>query len=197
MSETHNADGVKSADGQSAVVVDDTTKPQTVKFETYDKAMSSYAKEKERRQELEKQLNDIKEKEMLSQGKYQELLAEREKELKELKDSLHNEKAQKIIAEAQAKMTEVATKFGAHSADDVIKNISLKDVTGVDNRIDTKLIEAKVDELKKTKQYLFKTSASRIADGNPQTSASAFTADVNKMDVNKLAELYRQKALLK
>lgn len=201
MKDILNADGVLPADGQAqdqitAPIIPDGNKPQTVKYETYDKAMATLAKEKLRASDLEKQLSDIREKDMLQQGKYQELLAEKDKQLKEMQATVINEKKEKIIVEAKSIMTDVANKFGAHSADDIHRNIVLKDVTGLDGKVDPRLVEAKVEELKRTKQYLFKSSAARIADGAPQIGVSS-QLSVNKLDTNKLAELYRKNASAK
>lgn len=194
MQETQGADGTQStADGHSTSV-DDTSKPQTVKYETYDKAMASLSKAKQEAQDLKKQLDEIREKEMLSQGKYQELLAEREKELKDIKDSLLREKTEKFVAEAKSVMTDIANRLGAFSADDIHKNINLKDVTTVDGKIDPKLIEAKVGELKQSKSYLFKASSVKVVDGTPQTTVDG-TVRFDKLDGDKLAALYRQRAL--
>ncbi len=123
MSEISNADGVQSADGQQVVV--DSNKPQLVKYETYDKAMATLAKEKATRQELEQKLQAIQEKEMLDQGKYQELLQQKEQELREMKEQSLRERASKIEANVRARVTEVATQFGAYDASDVLKNLSV------------------------------------------------------------------------
>lgn len=172
MSESHNADGVKSTDGQQLVTADgseNSNKPQVVKYETYDKAMASLAKEKQARQELEKKLQEIREKEMLEQGKYQELLQQKESELRELKEKALREQAAKIEANVKSKITEVATRFGAYDAGDVIKNISIKEL-GVDaeGNVDVKIVEQKVEEMKARKAYLFKQAAARVADGAPK-----------------------------
>ena len=167
MSESQVADGGNSADGQQSVIADG-NKPQVVKFETYDKAMATLAKEKARAQELEKKLQDIQEKEMLAQGQYKELLAQKETELRDLKEKALREQAAKIEANVKSRITEVATKYGAYDASDVIKNISLKDL-GIDaeGNVDGKIVEQKVEEIKAQKAYLFKQASAKVADGNP------------------------------
>jgi hypothetical protein len=183
MSESQVADGDKSADGQQSVSADGVSKPQTVKYETYDKAMSTLAKEKQLRQDVEKKLQDIQEKEMLAQGKYQELLEQKESELKEIKEKVLRSQAEKIEANVKSKVTEVAIRFGAYDAGDVMKNLSVKEL-GVDaeGNVDTKIVEQKVEEIKAKKAYLFKQSASRVADGNPMMKVDLKAKPANTID---------------
>lgn len=193
MSESQNADGVQSADGQPQVAVDN-SKPQLVKYETYDKAMATLAKEKATRQELEQKLQAIQEKEMLEQGKYQELLQQKEQELREMKEQSLREKAAKIEANVRARVTEVATHLGAYDASDVLKNLSVKEL-GVDSdgNVDLTIVKQKVEEMKAQKSYLFKSSAARVVDGAPMMGVSQKPA--NKMGIEDLQKQYMEIAL--
>ena len=188
MSESQAADGGKLADGQQSVVADGDSKPQVVKYETYDKAMATLAKEKASRVELEKKLQDIQEKEMLAQGQYKELLAQKETELRDLKEKALREQAAKIEANVKAKVSEVAIKYGAYDASDVIKNLSLKDL-GIDaeGNVDHKIVEQKVGEIKAQKAYLFKQASSKVADGNPMMKI-----DMKPRVGNTIEELQKQ-----
>lgn len=174
MSESQGADGTTKADGQNQSNVTDgdiSSKPQVVKFETYDKAMATLAKEKQARLDAEKRLQEIQEKEMLAQGQYKELLEQKERELKEIKESALREKAARIEANVKAQVSEVATKYGAFDAMDVLKNLSVKDL-GVDaeGNVDAKIVEQKVEEIKTKKAYLFKQASAKVVDGVPRQS---------------------------
>lgn len=196
MSESQAADGGKPTDGQQPVVADGDSKPQVVKFETYDKAMATLAKEKAARVELEKKLQDIQEKEMLAQGQYKELLAQKETELRELKEKALREQAAKIEANVKAKVSEVATKYGAYDASDVIKNISIKEL-GIDaeGNVDAKIVEQKVEEIKAKKAYLFRQSAAKVADGNPMMKVDFKQKPANNID--ELKQQYIEAAMRK
>lgn len=190
-----NADGVnESTDGQTNNVIPDgiNDKPNTVKYETYDKAMSSLAKEKEKARELQKQLDELKEKELIEQGKYKELAESKDRELKEMKENLLKEKAEKFISDAKSVMSDVANKFGAHSAEDIHKHITVKEITGADGKVDAKLVENKIDELKKTKPYLFKGMATKVKDGQPITTVGEVS--LGKMSIEELKALYAKAA---
>lgn len=196
MQESQGADGTKSADGQQSVITDG-NKPQTVKYETYDKAMATLAKEKQARIELEKKLQEIEESKMIEQGQFKELAMQKDQELKEIKEKMLKSQAEKIEANIKAKVTEVATKYGAYDASDVLKNLSLKDLgADVEGNVDVKIVEQKVEEIRAKKQYLFRQSAAKIADGNPQIKPDG-AKSFDKMGVNDLQKLYMDIALQK
>lgn len=193
MSESLNADGVQPADGHDKIVIDN-NKPQLVKFETYDKAMATLAKEKAARVELEQKLQAIQEKEMLDQGKYQELLQQKELELKEMKEQTLKEKASKIEANVRARVTEVATHLGAYDASDVLKNLSVKELgIDADGNVDVTIVKQKVEEIRAKKAYLFKQSAARVADGAPMLGVNQKPA--NKMSIEEMQKQYLEIAM--
>lgn len=204
MSQENSTDGTNTPDGQTnhseeiphTQIPDGIEKPQTVKYETYDKAMASLAKEKARAKELEQKLNDIREKEMIEQGKYQELLQEREAELKRLKEDVLKERTDRFVAEAKSIMTDVAVRMGAHDSDLIYRSINLKEVTDTEGKISRELVEKKVTDMKQKQSFLFKSQASRVVDGTPTMGTQPQTS-VGKMDVKQLEALYRQKALQK
>ena len=194
MSESQVTDGDKSADGQQSVIADG-SKPQFVKYETYDKAMATLAKEKQARMDekqsrmdLEKKLQDIQEKEMLAQGQYKELLEQKETELRDLKERALRDQAAKIEANVKAKVSLVAAKYGAYDASDVLKNLSLKEL-GIDaeGNVDEKIVEQKVSEIRAQKAYLFKQASTKIADGNPMMKI-----DMKPKAANTIEELKQQ-----
>jgi hypothetical protein len=195
MSESQVTDGDKLADGQQSVIADG-SKPQLVKYETYDKAMATLAKEKQARMDLEKKLQDIQEKEMLAQGQYKELLEQKETELRDLKERALRDQAAKIEANVKAKVSAVAAKYGAYDASDVLKNLSLKEL-GIDaeGNVDEKIVEQKVSEIRAQKAYLFKQASTKIADGNPMMKIDMKPKVANTID--ELKQQYLDAAMKK
>jgi hypothetical protein len=198
MSDSNNADGVSPADGQDPVITDgDKNKKQTVSYDTYDKAMKSLAKEKERLKELEARAAKLEEDKLLSEGKKDELIETYRKRAADLEEATKREKAERMLDRFNAKVAEVSMKKGLKNPAIAQKMFSIKDFELDEmGNVDPVQLESKIDALKATDGYLFSQSGKVIADGNPQTRITdSGNKSLNKMSPSELAALYTKKAL--
>lgn len=197
MSDSNNADGVKAADGQDPVIVDgDKNKKQTVSYDTYDKAMKSLMKEKERLRELEAKVQKLDEEKLISEGKKDELIETYRKRAEALEEATKREKAERMLDRFQSRVTEVALKKGLKNPAIAQKMFSIKDFElDEQGNVDPIQLESKLDALKSTDGYLFSQSGKTIADGNPQSRISVGNKSMSQMTPAELAELYVKKAL--
>jgi hypothetical protein len=167
---------------------------QKVSYETYKRTLDEAKKTKATLKEMQEQLSKINEEKLLAEGKKDELLKAKEKELSEIKSRLERERAESIITRVQSRIAEVATKLGAYDSSDVIKNISLKDLNLDDEgNFEQAVLESKVDALKKQKNYLFKKENSQVIDGNPVTRPQALTKETLKgVPLDDLIAIYNK-----
>lgn len=168
---------------------------QKVSYETYKRTLDEAKKVKATLKEMQDQLSKINEEKLLAEGKKDEVIKQKEKELADIKSRLERERAEGIITRVQSKIAEVANKFGAYDASDVVKNISIKDLNlDEDGNFDTSVLESKVDALKKQKNYLFKAATSTVVDANPNTKPPSLNGKLSSLNIKELEELYRQKS---
>lgn len=197
MADLNNADGVKPADGQKSSHADgDDKSKQLVSYDTYDKAMASLNKEKQRAKELEAQLQKIQEEKMVAEGNKDALIDTYRKKAEALEEATKREKAERILDRFNSKIAEVALKKGFKNPGVAQKLFSIKDFSLDDGGgVDETQLESKFDQLRTTDSYLFSQADKKIADGNPMSRPASGNTDMSKMTIKELEDLYIQKSL--
>jgi len=122
---------------------------------SYEVIQGKYHSMKEENEKLQKQLadfnkaqKDAEEKKLAEQGKYKELLEQREKEIETLTGRIQAQTANNAIASE-------ATKAGAIDNDAVLALVDKNEIQIVDGKIDSEQVKKAVESLKESKPYLF------------------------------------------
>ncbi len=164
-----------------------------VSYETYKKTVASEKAAKARLKELESKLTDSENDKLTAEGKKDELIAklkgDHEKLSKQHKDTLNSF----VFSSLDAQVREEAVKLGCIDADAVGKLIDMSDIE-VDPKTfkaDKEKLSEVLDELKKSKPYLFNKAGPKLNSKLPGGKTPKQT------DGKKLSDLSRDEIMQK
>lgn len=136
-------------------------------------------------EEKEKQLQESK---LLEEKNYQELLTKRDEELKTFKSQLEQERKAFKLNTTKEKFARFLDKNNAVDSNDVLRLVDIEKFVDLEHQDDA--IAKQVEDLKKSKAYLFKSSTSVVnhnennrANGNTDTQRKPNTKKDKVLDI--------------
>lgn len=104
-------------------------------------------------EEKERKLQESK---LLEEKNYQELLAKRDEEVKSFKSQLEQERLNFKVTSVKDKFARILDKNNAINSDDVLRLVDMQSILDAEDQ--DKIMNKVVEDLKKDKSYLFKST---------------------------------------
>lgn len=178
------SDEAKGADGAPVGTTDGGTQEsktqtadgggdQSVKFETYDKAMRSLSATKSERDELKERLARLEQEKLEAEGNKDQLIANLKKERDEYKTKHHHAVGSFALSQGKMALVDEAVKAGCNSPE-LLSKVMDSDLQtldyGEDFRPDPGQIKSLVEKARKENPVLFSKAAPKVADHNLNTN---------------------------
>jgi hypothetical protein len=158
-----NQEGVKTEDQNDST--DEGKKISTqIPKKRFDEVNEKYKAANKRLEEFEAAKAEAEKSKLEEEGKYQELLSIKDKELNDYKSSLEVEKKNNKLEKLKNKSLNLLNKEGIIDGDDGLKFFDFDDV--IDNESPDDVLSNMVQSLKESKSYLFGQTNKRKMDEN-------------------------------
>lgn len=169
----------------------------TVKYESYKKAVSEKKKRDQQVQELTEKLKEYERKEAEREGNYQQTIDSLRKELDELKESRNKEREQFVWNTLESQFHSLAKQEGCIDPDALL-TLSADELNDleVDQNLkpDQEQLQGIIRENKNKYHYLFKKNPGKASDappakGNPEQGEKV---KLGEMNLDQLKELHKK-----
>lgn len=157
-------------------------------------------KEKQSKVEMQQKLQEIEQAKMQAEGKKDELITQLQAQMKQIQTDFNKTKATYAFTSVKNQAALKAKELGCIDTDLLLKAMDLDSlqVNVVDDsfNVDHESLTTQLEQVRKTKPFLFKQAGPTIKDGVPSTQSMQKTGEVdfNKMTTAQLIEYAKKNA---
>jgi hypothetical protein len=163
---------------------------QTVKYDSYRKAVSEKKKIQAQLEETSARLAELEETRLASEGKKDELIQSLQERVKKYKGEIDQRDATYAYKSVSSQLKAEAAKLGCVDPDTLIKVAPLDTLeVGEDYTVDAQSLKMLLDEQKEKMPYLFQSKSVAVKDGVPARPNTETTTDLSKMSIADKARL--------
>lgn len=174
---------------------DDQVKKESVAYESYAKLLSEKKKLQSEHTEARARLEEYEQGKLEAEGKLKEALENQKKLTQQFKDK--NLEIVKTVTNkaVRSQFLREAEKLGCIDSDIAIKAVSFEDLEVTEDfEFDNQKLVAKIQELTKSKPYLFKKDFKLVADITPNNSPAP-EKSLSEMSQDELIKKYKEISL--
>jgi small-conductance mechanosensitive channel len=179
-----------STGGDQAPVSDQTPEAsgQGAEAKIVQRLLAEKKKEQERRKELEAKLTVVETERLEAEGKKDELIKALKTQVAETAKKLNSATATYAQRLVEAQVSQKAKEFGCIDTELLTKALDINSLeVSEDFTIDSSSLEAQLNDIRKTKPYLFKNDAPKFRDGAPASKgATGQKPDFSKMSLAEI-----------
>lgn len=166
---------------------------QTVKYESYRKAVNEKKKLQAQAEEMSARLAELEETQMATEGKKDELIQSLQGRLKEKEAKLKETYSTFAYNSVAAQLKAEAHKLGCVDAETLIQVTPLDSLeVGEDFNVDGESLKMLLEEQKEKRPYLFQRQSVAVKDGVPAKPNTETTKDLSKMSIQEKSQLLAQ-----
>lgn len=157
-------------------------------------------KEKQSKVEMQQKLQEIEQAKLQAEGKKDELITQLQAQMKQIQTEFNKTKATYAFTSVKNQAALKAKELGCIDTDLLLKAMDLDSlqVNVVDDsfNVDHESLTTQLEQVRKTKPFLFKQAGPTIKDGVPSTQSMQKTGEVdfNKMTTAQLIEYAKKNA---
>lgn len=202
MTDINSADGINGStatvsNGQLETIHDSTIKDANAVLAKNKELLGLMQKEKQTKNELLQKIQEIEREKLQAEGKKDELITQLNADLKKTKSEYNQTKAKYAMKAVTSQVAAKARELGCIDTEMLTKAMNLENlqVTIVDDdfNVDEAGLMSALDEVKKTKTYLFNKAGPVINDTTPGTNiAKTSEPDFTKMTTKEIMELAKK-----
>ena len=158
-----------------------------VAYDTYRKVLGEKKAQDAKLKELQARIDEVEAQKMQAEGNKDQLIAKLQKQLNEQQKEYKQMQGNYAYNQITSQVKQEAIKLGCIDPDALIR---LADITSLEVdesfNVDKSGVQALIDDLKKSKAYLFKKDVGQIADGTPSGKVPNNKPDLKKMSRDEI-----------
>lgn len=166
----------------------------SVAYESFRKSVEAEKRARQKAQELESELEQIKQKELEAQGKHEEIIDSLRNKNYELESTLKKERERFLWSNVTSTVKTEALKHGCSNPDKLIKLLDKDDFSilqAEEGTIRNDSLQALMEKAKKENDFLFKKGEVKFNDVAPVTTVRQEAKDLKDLDKNEIMKLLR------